>query len=81
MPFSNETLCSTAGWSKHIQRWTPAGRSERSNLIEKRWPGILDNLRRELKGNAYNLADLCGAFALGSPQARDEKQLPMRIVV
>jgi predicted RNase H-like nuclease len=75
---------------------TPAGRSERRDLIEQRWPGIVDRLRRELKGNAYNLDDLHDAlaalwtagrwtdgdaFELGSPQARDENQLPMRIVV
>ena len=46
---------------------TPAGRSERRDLREQRWPGIVDRLRRELKGNAYNLDDLYDAFELGSP--------------
>jgi predicted RNase H-like nuclease len=70
------------------------GKMERRQLIEKRWPGVIESLRKSLSGGQYGIDDLHDALAalwsiervaankhveLGSG-AIDSFGLPMRIV-
>ncbi len=84
------------GLAMSYSKKTKNGKSDRRLLIDDVWPSQADRLRLGLRGADYRADDLYDAFAalwsvrrwtakqaecVGDVQARDEKGLPMRMIV